>query len=138
MYLYLNAFFSVSLFLTVFETKNTITQKILIYKAYGLLERIETVELSVSEFSIKYIFFTPKTEIKLKTDENNYSIQRNLPKWPNLFYIPLSRGLDVILGFIRIRHIMLTKVQCCKAATKSHGHISLTKISVARDATKPI
>ena len=106
------------------------------YKAYGLLERIETVELSVSEFSIKYIFFTPKTEIKLKTDENNYGIQRNPPKWPNLFYIPLSRGLDVILGFIRIRHIMLTKVQCCKAATKSHGHILLTKISVATDATK--
>ena len=60
---------------------------------------METVELSVSEFSIKYIFFTPKTEIKLKTDEINYGIQRNPPKWPNLFYIPLSRGLDVTLGF---------------------------------------
>ena len=37
---------------------------------------METVELSVSEFSIKYIFFTPKTVIKLKTDdENNYGIQ---------------------------------------------------------------
>ena len=89
-----------------------------VYKAYGLLERIETVELSVSEFSIKYIFFTPKTEIKLKTDENDYGIQRNPPKWPNLFYIPLSRGLDVILGFIRIRHIMLTKVQCCKGCNQ--------------------
>ena len=51
------------------------SRKIIQYKAYGLLERIETVELSVSEFSIKYIFFTPKTEIKLKTDENNYGIQ---------------------------------------------------------------
>ena len=91
---------------------------ILQHKAYGLLERMETVELSVSEFSIKYIFFTPKTEIKLKTDENNYGIQRNPPKWPNLFYIPLSRGLDVILGFIRIRHIMLTKVQCCKGCNQ--------------------
>ena len=40
-----------------------------VYKAYGLLERKETVELSVSEFSIKYIFFTPKPEIKLKTNE---------------------------------------------------------------------
>ena len=35
------------------------------YKAYGLLERMETVELSVSEFSIKYIVFTPKTEIDI-------------------------------------------------------------------------
>ena len=50
--------------------------------------------------------------------------------------VPLSRGLDVTLGFIRIRHIMLTKVQCCKAATKSHGHILLTKISVTTDVTK--
>ena len=36
---------------------------------------METVELSVSEFSIKYIFFTTKAEIKLKTDENDYGIQ---------------------------------------------------------------
>ena len=54
----------------------------------------------------------------------------------NLFNIPLSRGLDVTLGFIRIRHIMLTKVNVVMAATKSHGHILLTKISVATDATK--
>ena len=54
----------------------------------------------------------------------------------NLFSIPLSRGLDVNLGFIRIRHIMPTKVQCFKAATKGHGHISVTKINVTMDATK--
>ena len=48
------------------------------YKAYGLLERMKTVELSVSEFSIKYIFFTPKAEIKLKTDEINYGIQMKI------------------------------------------------------------
>ena len=77
-------------------------------------------------FQSNTYFFTPKTEIKLKTDEifkhtdvNNsreYLIQKNnkLLSGLNLFNIPLSRGLDVTLGFIRIRYIMLTKVQCCK------------------------
>ena len=88
------------------------------YKAYGLLERMETVELSVSEFSIKYIFFTPKPEIKLKTNEIILAYRGTILSGLDLFNIPLSRGLDVILGFIRIRHIMLTKVQCRKAATK--------------------
>ena len=31
---------------------------------------------------------------------------------------------------------MPTKVQCCKAATKGHGHILVTKINVTTDATK--
>ena len=58
-----------------FNKLKTENLKIHIYKAYGLLERMETVELSVSEFSIKYIFFTSRTEIKLKANENNYGIQ---------------------------------------------------------------
>ena len=32
----------------------------MLYKVYGLLKRMETVELSVSEFSINYIIFMIK------------------------------------------------------------------------------